>query len=104
MVKKLLTLSLLLLSSQLLMAQIPDPCPSNDEPASDFCETTCIYCNFNGYQGSSGGYSGQTPPGGFCGTIENEQWLGFIAGAAGATLPATPKNLPDVEETGRGPH
>lgn len=27
------------------------------------------------------GYSGQTPPGGFCstGTIENEQWLGFIA-------------------------
>ncbi len=95
MVKKLLTLSLLLLSSQLLMAQIPDPCPSNDEPASDFCESTCIYCNFNGYQGSSGGYSGQTPPGGFCGTIENEQWLGFIAGAAGATFTATPSNCQD---------
>lgn len=95
MVKKLLNLIMLLLCSQLLMAQIPDPCPSNDEPASDFCETTCIYCNFNGYSGTSAGYTGQTPPGGFCGTIENEQWLGFIAGAPGATFTATPSNCTD---------
>lgn len=45
--------------------------------------------------GSSAGYTGQTPPGGFCGTIENEQWLGFIAGAAGATFTATPSNCTD---------
>jgi hypothetical protein len=36
------------------------------------------------------GYTGQTPPGGFCGTIENEQWLGFIAGASVGTFTVTP--------------
>ncbi|MCE7926642.1 MAG: hypothetical protein DYG98_26670 [Haliscomenobacteraceae bacterium CHB4] len=91
MVKKLLLLCVLLQSAVSLMAQVPDPCPSNDEPASDFCEQTCIYCNFNGYSGTTTGYSGQTPQG-FCGTIENEQWLGFIAGAAAATFTATPTN------------
>ena len=30
--------------------------------------------------------------GGFCGTIENEQWLGFIAGASVATFTATASN------------
>jgi hypothetical protein len=45
--------------------------------------------------GTTSGYTGQTPPGGFCGTIENEQWLGFIAGAAGATFTATPSNCQD---------
>ncbi|MCC6462871.1 MAG: gliding motility-associated C-terminal domain-containing protein [Saprospiraceae bacterium] len=41
--------------------------------------------------GTTSGYSGQTPPG-FCGTVENEQWLGFIAGAPGATFTATATN------------
>ncbi len=41
--------------------------------------------------GSTAGYTGQTPPG-FCGTIENEQWLGFIAGAPAATFTATASN------------
>ncbi|MCB0529403.1 MAG: hypothetical protein KDC65_13050, partial [Saprospiraceae bacterium] len=41
--------------------------------------------------GSTAGYTGQTPPG-FCGTIENEQWLGFIAGAPAATFTATSSN------------
>jgi len=73
-------------------AQLPDPCPSNQEPPSDICSQTCIYCNFNGINSTTTGYSGQTPPGGFCGSIENEQWLGFIAGAPGATFTATPSN------------
>lgn len=91
MVKKLLLLCVLLQTALSLKAQVPDPCPSNDFPASDICEQTCIYCNFNGYSGTTSGYTGQTPNG-FCGTIENEQWLGFIAGAAGATFTATPSN------------
>jgi len=70
---------------------LPPPCPASDTPAADLCEEVCIYCNFNGYSGSTSGYTGQTPPG-FCGTIENEQWLGFIAGAAAATFTATPSN------------
>ncbi|GAB4494283.1 MAG: hypothetical protein OHK0019_20220 [Saprospiraceae bacterium] len=91
MAKKLLLLCVLLQTALSLSAQVPDPCPSNDTPASDFCESTCIYCNFNGYTGTTSGYTGQTPNG-FCGTIENEQWLGFIAGAAGATFTATASN------------
>ncbi len=75
-----------------LLAQAPLPCPSNNHPAEDLCQNICIYCNFNGYSGSSSGYTGQTPPGGFCGTIENEQWLGFIAGAAVGTFTVTPSN------------
>lgn len=95
MVKRLLFFFMLLLGSVLLKAQIPDPCPANNTPASDFCETTCIYCNFNGYSGTTMGYTGQTPPGGFCGTIENEQWLGFIAGGSAATFTASPSNCTD---------
>ncbi|HRI58602.1 MAG TPA: gliding motility-associated C-terminal domain-containing protein [Saprospiraceae bacterium] len=91
MVKKLLLLVVLLQTALTLKAQVPDPCPSDDTPAADFCEDACIYCNFNGYTGSTAGYSGQTPAG-FCGTIENEQWLGFIAGATGATFTATASN------------
>ena len=91
MVKKLLVLTSLLLIGWELRAQLPPPCPSNTFPPSDLCSDICIYCNFNGIQSTSAGYSGQTPPG-FCGTIENEQWLGFIAGAGGATFTATPMN------------
>ena len=91
MVKKLLLLCFLLQSSLSLFAQVPDPCPDNQTPAADICATACIYCNFNGYTGTTAGYTGQTPPG-FCGTIENEQWLGFIAGAPAATFTATATN------------
>lgn len=91
MVKKLLALTLLLVAAWASKAQLPPPCPANDSPPADFCSDICIYCNFNGYMGTSTGYTGQTPPG-FCGTIENEQWLGFIAGAPAATFTATPTN------------
>ncbi len=91
MVKKLLALGMLFLAAWGLKAQLPPPCPSNTTPAADLCSDICIYCNFNGYMGSSSGYTGQTPPG-FCGTIENEQWLGFIAGSPAATFTATPSN------------
>ncbi|MBK8555040.1 MAG: hypothetical protein IPL65_04365 [Lewinellaceae bacterium] len=40
---------------------------------------------------TTSGYTGQTPPG-FCGTIENEQWLGFIANGTTATFTATATN------------
>ena len=74
-----------------LQSNLPPPCPSNDFPAADLCSDVCIFCNFNGYQGTTIGFSGQTPPA-FCGTIENEQWLGFVAGATAATFTATPSN------------
>lgn len=75
----------------LLLAQTPAPCPTNNTPPADLCSDVCISCNFNGYTGSTAGYTGQTPPG-FCGTIENEQWFAFIAGGPAATFTATPNN------------
>lgn len=81
----------LLVNMYSLQAQTAPPCPTPDTPAADSCANICIYCNFNGYNGTTTGYTGQTPPG-FCGTIENEQWIGFVAGAAAATFSATPSN------------
>ena len=86
MLRSFLTLCFFLFLASFAKAQLPPPCPSNNEPGSDICEQTCIYCNFVGYTGSSAGYTGQFPPGGFCGTIENEQWFGFIASCANATF------------------
>ncbi|MCC7245692.1 MAG: hypothetical protein IT269_08445 [Saprospiraceae bacterium] len=91
MQKKLLLLCLWVLGAVTAYAQVPDPCPTNTEPAADDCFSACIYCNFNGYVGQSTGYSQGSAPG-FCGTIENEQWLGFIAGASSATFTATSFN------------
>lgn len=90
MSKRLLVLSILLVSFvRVAQGQIPPPCPDNTFPPSDDCSSTCIYCNFNGMMSQTAGYTQGSAPG-FCGTIENEQWLGFIAGASGATFTATP--------------
>lgn len=91
MKKRLLPLLTMLIICKTVMAQTPAFCPSNDVPATDFCPQTCIYCNLQEYTGNTDGYTSQTPPG-FCGTIENEQWLGFIAGASFATISVVPAN------------
>lgn len=97
MIKKLLSLFVLVLVFGVAKAQLPPPCPSNSEPPSEDCGTACIYCNFNGIVSTTSAYSQGSAPG-FCGTIENDQWLGFIAGAASATFTATPSNC----QTGNG--
>ena len=67
------------------------PCPSSSTPAADFCYDACVYCAFTGYEGTTAGYTGQMPSG-FCGTIENEQWIGLIASGIEATFTAVPSN------------
>ena len=94
MIKKLLTLLGLVLCFTAAQAQLPPPCPSNSFPPADLCSNICIYCNFNGIMSTTQGYTGQTPPG-FCGTVENEQWLGFIASSCCATFTATATNCQD---------
>ena len=71
-------------------AQLPPACAPGELPADD-CGNACIYCDFNGYTGMTSGYTPGSAPG-FCGSIENEQWLGFIAGASSATFTATAFN------------
>ena len=91
MKKRLPLLLALLLARTFLPAQTLPFCPGNSTPAADLCSQTCLYCNLSEYTGNTAGYTAQAPPG-FCGTIENEQWLGFIAGASFATISVVPSN------------
>jgi hypothetical protein len=69
-------------------------CPSFNTPPSDLCGGTCIYCDISGVTSTTAGYTGQAPAG-FCGSIESEQWLGFIAQTQSTTVVVTPSNCAD---------
>lgn len=73
-------------------AQLPPAC-GGTAPAI-LCEEACISCNFDGYAGSTQGYP-SGPAVEFCGTIENAQWLGFIAGQPEATFTIYPSKCSD---------
>jgi hypothetical protein len=73
-----------------LQGQLPPACPAGSQPAV-LCDLACINCNFNGYAGSTEGFPA-APAVDFCGTVENAQWLGFIAGESQATFTVTPSN------------
>lgn len=74
-------------------AQLPTACGGGSSPAIA-CNEACISCNFDGYSGSTEGYPTSTAVD-FCGTVENAQWLGFIAGDIKATFTITPNNCSD---------
>jgi len=96
MVKRLLLVSgLLFCVAYLAQAQLPPDCggPPSDVPPAEDCPSTCIYCDFANYMGNTAGYVGNgIPPGGFCSMIQNDQWLGFIAGSASAAFNIIPSN------------
>jgi uncharacterized repeat protein (TIGR01451 family) len=71
-------------------AQLPI-CPSNSTPPADLCQSACLNCGLNGTMSTSAGYTSQTPPG-WCGSIENEQWLMFVPTCTSVTMIATPNN------------
>lgn len=75
-------------------APLAPPCPSSATPAADFCGDACVFCNFTGYAGSSTGYTADTVSG-FCGLVENNQWIGFVAGVPAATFTLTASNCAD---------
>jgi hypothetical protein len=88
--KSILFILTLLCWIPLASGQLPAACGGGSSPAIA-CNQACINCNFNGYTGNTTGFpSGFAPE--FCGTIENAQWLGFIAGEATATFIITPTN------------
>jgi|GEM_PF-469601 len=70
--------------------KIPSACGAGSSPATA-CDDACIFCNFNGYTGSTFGFPSGTATA-FCGTVENAQWLGFIAGKDKATFIIKPFN------------
>jgi hypothetical protein len=95
MSKKLLLFFAMLCVSIKVMAQVPIPeaCePVGTTVPAENCPSACINCDFNGYMGNSGGWAGDPEPLGWCSDVQNDQWLGFIAGTAGATFSITPSN------------
>jgi gliding motility-associated-like protein len=63
----------------------------NSTPAADACVNAPLICNLNGYCGNT---SGQYTPDntnipGFCGSIENNSWLSFIASSPTAQFEFT---------------
>ena len=94
MVKRALLLPLVLCVAFQMQAQLPTPCGAGSQPAGS-CESACIFCNFNGFVGST--YSGVPDDDSiqFCGTLENVQWIGYIAGSQSATFTVTPIQCAD---------
>jgi hypothetical protein len=90
MAKTALLLPLVLGFAVNLYAQLPTPCGSSPDAAGT-CENACIFCNFDGYVNNT--INGDSDGGDsvdFCGTLENAQWIGFIANTTTATFTATP--------------
>ncbi len=70
-------------------APLPVPMACASTPAADECVNAPLICDLNGYCGNtSGSYSaGNTSGlGNFCGSIENNSWLSFVASGTSASL------------------
>lgn len=90
MAKTALLLPLVLGLTVSLYAQLPTPCGTSSESASS-CDNACVFCNFNGFTSSTAfGDSDGGDSVDFCGTLENAQWIGFIANTSSITFTATP--------------
>jgi len=81
-----------------LIGCAPSNCNGNT-PANDSCKRAPVICNLNGYCGNTSGWynednpqlEGQPAPG-FTGSIENNSWINFYAGASTTTLVVTSAN------------
>ncbi len=68
---------------------LPNPMSCASTPAADECVNAPLICDLNGYCGNtSGSYTaGNTSGlGNFCGSIENNSWLSFVASGTSASL------------------
>lgn len=77
-----------------VFAQIPPDCggPVSQVPPAESCMEACAYCDFNGLQNTTEGFIANTAPPGFCGVVQNDQWIGFVAASAAPTFTLTPSN------------
>lgn len=70
-------------------APLPNPMACASTPAANECVNAPLICDLNGYCGNtSGSYTaGNTSGlGNFCGSIENNSWLSFVASGTSASL------------------
>ena len=72
-----------------LHAQTCQPAPAG----TDDCQSApLLSCNLDGYVGTSGGYTPGPPPDDFCGLVENNQYLRFVADESPVILQIIPSN------------
>jgi gliding motility-associated-like protein len=74
----------------------PNAC-LNATPAADACVNAPLICNLNGYCGNTSGQytADNTNIPGFCGSIENNSWLSFIASSTTAQFQFTSAGCQD---------
>ena len=71
----------------------PTGIPCTNPTANDNCLLATPICNLNGYCGSTSScYTASQVPAGFCGSVENNSWLSFVASATSATFDITVGN------------
>ena len=82
----------------LLVGCPPSNCNGNI-PANDSCKKAPVICNLNGYCGNTSGWYNEDNPQlelqlapGFTGSIENNSWVNFYAGATTTTLTVVSAN------------
>lgn len=87
--KLLLTLTACLFFWLEVKSQISNPCPNPPPQGASACNQTCVYCDFDGYMGTSGGTASTGNL--ICGQIvvHNDQWLGFVATSNSMEIVAT---------------
>lgn len=68
------------LASLSAQVQVPALCPGDPKP-SNSCQDACVSCQFFHYTGINDTFYPSPAPG-FCGTVSNNMWFGFVAGAA----------------------
>ncbi len=74
------------------MAQVPPACSPPVATPGETCAETCVTCSgLNNYMGTTAERQPSSIPN-FCGSNENDQFFGFVAGATTATFTVTPSN------------
>ncbi|MBC7773940.1 MAG: hypothetical protein H7246_00775, partial [Phycisphaerae bacterium] len=77
--QKHILLFITLLFSNLMLAQLVPTCPPGQKPA-ETCAGACVYCDINGFVGSTVGYQAVNTVACGCMYVDNDQWLAFVAG------------------------
>jgi gliding motility-associated-like protein len=73
--------------ANLIGQKIFQPMMTPNDPPADDCANAPVICNLGGYQGSTDIYTpDNTNITGFCGSVENNSWLSFIASDDTATI------------------
>lgn len=88
MVQKIIVLFVFLWIGLALNAQ---PCDF-PLPPSNTCQTAPLLCSLDGYCSNNGAAQNSGTPNAFCGQVENNNWVSFIAGSSEFELEVTVEN------------